>query len=446
MKRVRKLFSNTVILLLVAALAIGLTILLSHRAVEPITQQDPTVTITSVAATKTPSSVPTATPMATETPVIIPVIITVPPSPTPAPTSTPFSISSFERQAAKSTFGFVFKPPQEIPNTQSPDGFDIVDWLPGSSEEVLLKGAFTLEAVNILDGAVKVYATVNEPGNIWQPVWLPEVQGVAYISLDIQTGKQNLMLGQGEGSKTALLSSNASLPLIPLASLKQGNGLAVFSQDGQRIRRVSSDGTEADSLPASFNALLRLEQKTAKTFHYIAIQPDGNWFAYYNSEDFQLFNHHTGEIREIDLGGSGFEKLWVMYAKWSPDGQKLALIVTTGATPIDFSNLYILDWSTGKSYKVNVSFNFVTDIAWAPDSKHLLFEAVVDQKEGSDINALFITNISTSSEILPVPVSITGLGSNFGGGLSWSVDGRTILAKYANDLGVALYRIEVTAP
>lgn len=443
MKRVRNLFSNSVILLLVAALAIGLTLLLSRRTVESITQQDPTVTTTSVAVTETPIPLPTATPIATETPVIIPVIITVPPSPTPAPTSTPFSISSFERQAAKSTFGFMFKSPQEVPNTRNPDGFDIVDWLPGSSNEVLLKGAFTLEVVNILDGSVKVYATVNEPGNIWQPVWLSEVQGVTYISLDIQAGKQNLMLGQGEG-KTALLSSNASLPLIPLASLKQGNGLAVFSQDGQRIRRVSSDGKEADSLPVSFDLLLRLEQKIAKTFHDITIQPDGNWFAYYNSEDFQLFNPNTGEIREIDLGGSGFEKLWVMYAKWSPNGQKLALIVTAGGIPIDFSNLYILDWSNSKSYKVDVPFNFVSDVAWAPDNKHLLFEAVVDQKEGSDINALFITDTSTKSEILPVSVPITGLGSNFGGGLSWSADGRTVLAKYANDLGVALYRIEVT--
>jgi hypothetical protein len=124
----------------------------------------------------------------------------------------------------------------------------------------------------------------------------------------------------------------------------------------------------------------------------------------------------------------------------------LALIVVEGDTPVSYSDLYILEWPDGKGYQIKENYDFLHDIAWAPDSKHLLLQVDIGNKDGHSILALFITNVFESSEILPVPIPIDGLSSGYrGGGLSWSPDGRKVLVQYFDGQEVALYRIDVTA-
>jgi hypothetical protein len=427
-KKVRAFWGNALALILFLALGLGAVLFLRAQSHRPAGQQEP--------GTVTAPISPLDTPQATRVPTVIPVIITTIPTPTPAPSPTP--TPTFEPLSDKPIMGFVFKPPQEVPNTQYPDGFDIVDWLPDSSEEVLLHGARTLETVNISNGTVKRYAQVKAPGNIFQPIWLREVQGVVYLSSDAQTDKTDLWLGQA-GGKTEILLSDVDAPLIPL---QKGLGVIIYDKKGKALKSISPD--KQNLKPAPQSATLPFPQKEAGKLLNTAYQPEEDWGAYYNYYEFWLVNSMTGEVRPIDLGGDEFAPLWAMEAKWSPDGQKLALIVTQGPPSIHFSDLYILEWPAGTLRKIEDTFTYVTDIAWAPDSKHLLLEAVIDQKDGMDVNALYITDVSTPSDSLPVPIPIEGLGSNFGGGLSWSTDGQAVLVKYANDLSVALYKIEVT--
>lgn len=95
--------------------------------------------------------------------------------------------------------------------------------------------------------------------------------------------------------------------------------------------------------------------------------------------------------------------------------------------------------------KVNDTFQFIKDVAWAPDGQHLLLQPVIGEKDGFSVLALYITNVLKTSDILPVPIPIEGLSSGvIDGGLSWSPDGRKVLVHYSDNTGSALYGIEVT--
>lgn len=430
MQKIKSLFNNTLTLILLLALGSGVIWFLSSQTRQPITQQEPQTTTVPVSPIDTPAS--------TRTPTVIPVVVTIFPTPTPAPSPTP--TPTFEPLSDKPIMGFVFKPPQEIPNTRNSVGYyEIIEWLPGNLAEVLVEGPLTLETVNVLSGTTKIYATFNAPGTIDQPTWLPEAEGVAYLASDIQTNKTNLWLGK-VGSKPEILLSDVQAPLIPI---EKGRGVAVYHKSDRAMKAVSP--SKQNLRPAPQPASVPFPQMMPGKLLNTAYQPGGDWIAYYNVDGFRLVNSKTGEVRLVDLGERENEPLWAFDAKWSPDGQKLALIITRDRATFDFTDLYILEWPTGTLHKVGDDFDFVTDIAWAPDSRHLLLKAVIGQKDGFNINALYITDVLTFSEIVPVPIPIEGL-AGFGDSLSWSPDGKTVLVQYFNGQEVALYRIDVTTP
>jgi hypothetical protein len=428
-KKVGDFLGNALALILFLALGLGAVLFLRAQTYQPAGQQEP--------GTATALISPLDTPQATRVPTVIPVIITTIPTPTPAPSPTP--TPTFEPLSDKPIMGFVFKPPQEISNTRNSVGYyQIVEWLPGNSEVVLIKGPLTLKTINVLSGVAEQYAVVSEPGNIYQPIWLPEAQGVAYLSHDSQTNETNLWLGQA-GSKAIQLLANVQPPLVPL---ERGHGVAVYSKSEKAMKAISPN--ERDPKPSPQPITIPIPQATSEKLLKTAYQPGGDWIAYYNSEGFQLVNSKSKETQVIDLGSSESPPLWVMDAKWSFDGQKLALIVTQGQFPIPFSDLYILEWPTRTLLKIEDTFTYVTDIAWAPDSKHLLLKPIIDEKDGFAITALYITDISAPPEFVPVPIPIEGLSAATNS-LSWSPDGQTVLVEYFDGQENALYRIEVTS-
>lgn len=444
MTKLKNFFSHALTLILLLVLGVILVLFLSNRVMQPTSEQGVPVTSAELAfqspvQTAKPVALPTETPAATRTPDIVPVIITLFPTPTSAPSPTP--TPTFEPLSDKPIMGFVFKSPQEVPNTRDPVGpFEIVEWLPNNSKEVLIKGPLSLETVNVLSGTSKLYATVKEPGNIRQPVWLPDTQGIAYLSRDFQTNKTNLLLGKVK-NKPELLLSDVQPPLIPIQNRR---GIAVYSKPDKVMKGVSLNKQLLSAVPAVLDRLPQSERSGFEAIPYTAVQPNGDWIAHYNIEGLQLVNSRTGEIKIINLGGNESEPLWAQDVKWSPDGQKMALIVTQGEFPIPFSDLFILDWPSGTLQKLGDTFAYITDVAWAPDSRHILLKPIIDEKDGFAITALYITDVSAvPSELVPVPIPIEGLtGSS--GSLSWSPDGRTVLVEYFDGQETALYKIEVT--
>jgi hypothetical protein len=370
--------------------------------------------------------------------VVIGVIVTVFPTPTEAPTLTP--TPTFEPLSDKPIMGYVFSSPQEIPNTRnSIGGYEIIDWLPNSSEEILVQDPLSFKTINVFNGEVKQYATFDAPGEDRPLVWLTDVEGVAYLAVDSQTRQVNLWLGQAGKPDPTLLLADVTVPLI---SVNKGKGVAVYHKPSQTMQVISPDKFNLNPPPQPLD--FAFPYKEVGGLKHTAYQPQGDWVVYYGANGMWMANTVSKEIKLIDLGGNKANLLWPKEVKWSLDGKKLALTLIQGHDMYDFSHIYVLDWPSSALHKVNDSFKYVTGIAWAPDSQHLLFKASIDQKDGRDINALFITNVSTSTELLPVPIPIQGLTSRFGESLSWSIDGQIALVSYFNDTGVALYQIKIS--
>lgn len=431
MQKIKDFFSNTFTLILLLVLGLGVILFLSNQTRQPITQQAPqTITVTVS---------PADTPALTRTPTVIPVVVTIFPTPTPAPSPTP--TPTFEPLSDKPIMGFVFKSPQEVPNTRNSVGYwEIVEWLPDSSEEVLVKGPLTLETINVISGTLNTYATISEPGNIRNPVWLPEDQSVAYLARDFQANKTNLLLGK-VGSKSELLLSNVEPPVIPIDNKRS---VAVYSKNDGSMKGVSPTRQESIVVPAALNSLPRSERSGFEAIPHTTTQPNGDWIAHYNIDGLRLINSKSEERRDINLGGDEFNPLWAIDAKWSPDGRKLALIVTEGGFPTSFSDLYILEWPAGTLRKVEDGFAYVTDVAWAPDSQHLLLKPIINEQDGFAVTALYLTDISMPSEFVPIPIPVEGLTAT-SASLSWSPDGQTILVEYFDGQETAIYKINVIA-
>ncbi|NJN97307.1 MAG: hypothetical protein HC875_26100 [Anaerolineales bacterium] len=234
-KKLKNFFSPILTLVGLLVLGLILTLFFSQRGVQAPTKPGAPATTPALAfqaARETPTPVVAATITPTATSEVIPVIITTFPTPTPAPSPSP--TPTFEPLSDKPIMGFVFKPPQEIAITRNSIGQnEIVEWLPNSSEEILLKGPVSLSTVNVKNGTIKEYARVNEPGNLYQPVWLPEENGVAYLSFDLKTNQQNLWVGKGDG-QTEQIASDVVPPLIPLDKnnvgiLKRNSDIVILS-------------------------------------------------------------------------------------------------------------------------------------------------------------------------------------------------------------------------
>ncbi|NJN97306.1 MAG: hypothetical protein HC875_26095 [Anaerolineales bacterium] len=153
----------------------------------------------------------------------------------------------------------------------------------------------------------------------------------------------------------------------------------------------------------------------------------------------QLIDTTNNKSHFIDFG----QNKWVWLARWSSDGRKLALLVTEGMPPVDYSHLYILEWPENKFYQIGTDkFNFVTEMAWAPNSSHLLFLPVIDYQDGVETIGLYITDVVNPSETAPIPIPVEGL-IGYKGSLSWAPDGKKILVEYLNKSEYSLYQVDV---
>ena len=157
-----------------------------------------------------------------------------------------------------------------------------------------------------------------------------------------------------------------------------------------------------------------------------------------------LLNVDSGQVCELNLFGrddpNDWRKSWAMIGHWSPNGRYLAVVRTKGPPPIDFSDLIVLDTATGKLYQADATKfspsdlelqgkHYISDVAWAPDSRHLATIGRVDPAGGKSmpaIDRLFVLDFLTGKAI---QVSPEELGPNIESDLLWSDDGLHLLVE-----------------
>ncbi|MBI5953215.1 MAG: hypothetical protein HY865_16290 [Chloroflexi bacterium] len=151
-----------------------------------------------------------------------------------------------------------------------------------------------------------------------------------------------------------------------------------------------------------------------------------------------LLDMNTGKLCVLDFRNPSSGSLHrSLYAQWSPNGRYLAIVRGIGGFPASSIDLVTLDTETGNLYTLAFApdapgMHYVWDIAWAPDSYHLVAIGKVYDFPGcaskcrEEIDRLYLVDFISGKADLIFP-SFQVSGGDVGENLAWSPDGTKIL-------------------
>ncbi len=431
-------------LAVVALLAVGLGLLFRGQRPAPVAT-GPTATATAqppvtqeVAATPTTMIVPTGTaPASTPVPGLVPTEI-APPEPT---TSLP------------GLDDYLFGEPQVV-LTNPRRYIGIAGWLPDSEHLLITRGdperplREFIETFNVRTGDVR---RLGERDSLSvKPLWLPAMQEVAYTDW---VGKEYRALYTSRGETAERQTIATKLSSLHIGADPRGQQIVFFTEAaGERPQLWDVQRETVQSLPFILAPLAYTTGPMMPSPYLIAWHPSEDKVAFYNNYHFFMADLNTGRMPEVDLGDWNGLELWAMEAQWSPDGRYLALLVTVGDLPVPFVDLAVLDTDTGKFHMLdrdpqdkNIS---LSDVAWAPDSQHLLIlgELTWQEREAEDVSSHLYLVDALTGKFRPI-LSNHALGGGDGGwNLAWSPDGQRLAVNCPTSEEGRLCVIAVTAP
>ncbi|MBO9394957.1 hypothetical protein [Caldilinea sp.] len=367
---------------------------------------------------------------------------TLPPYPPPAtPTVVPMPVPPclFAGQPAPAEPG----PPLEAYRFSEPrvvlthtGAIGIASWLPNGQHLLITRdipgtNRQFIETFNVRTGELNTYA--EREGGSGKPVWLPALKAVAYITLMAEKDQEQpliyhpeLWLSYGDPQQVERLTSDIS---GALAVEPGGKRLWYFSRsEPDRPQVFDGESRVIQTVPWNVAAWKYPKPELEWAIRYrspqfiMAWHPDGTQAVLYSQFWTFLLDVQTNQVCELTLG-EYTEAMeippWPLEAQWSPDGRYLAFI-TTGHLDLPFerTELTILDMATGERRTlspgpdIEPGRHYVTDLAWAPDSRYLAVLGIVRMTEmGSEKAGVFIVDASTGEfqRIFPE--------HDFGGGL-----------------------------
>lgn len=164
--------------------------------------------------------------------------------------------------------------------------------------------------------------------------------------------------------------------------------------------------------------------------------PDLRWLALLTLESTYLADAQLGTLCKIDLGMVGEVPRRAFAAKWSPDGQWLAM-QTTAARPgelFPFMNETLLNMNTGGLQYAPVDQD-VFEAEWAADSRRLLLLLDASKQRGVPGSSLALLDIVTN-KVEPILAGwYFASGGSLGLQMAWSNDGQGIAISCPLDSG-----------
>jgi Tol biopolymer transport system component len=366
---------------------------------------------------------------------------------------------------------YTFSEPKVV--LTEPDGmFSISEWLP-DSQRVLVertvaeKGQVSSNSIELFN-PVKVKTQIYAETFYGLPIWVSSLDSILYQEFVAESGSYdasgNYIPPSSDTAHVLLLLSNGNPNNTQTIDDSQYNHFRV-SQNNHPTSVYSSpavkpDGSEIVYLKANgeiyqfysrkisqgqfdTEQLLPIDSNILKnntiTRYEMAWRPYteqiffvGNADYYGRAQEF-LFDMNTGKFCTFNFGLSSW------FARWSPNGRYLAIIRGGAWFPIDFSDLAVLDTATGNLYTMAFSpdvegRHYVWDIAWAPDSYHLVAIGQVGAYQHcapncmDDVNRMYLVDFISGKADLIFP-SFQFSSGDIGENLAWSPDGTKILAQ-----------------
>ena len=343
---------------------------------------------------------------------------------------------------------YTFSEPQVV-LTDSDNLYDIVEWLPDNQWVLLTQDLYkdknkilqqSIELYNPQTGGTQVFAIRNQTDE--PPSWQPELNAVVYPVMNVIGNDEvnhrykftrQIWVSQGNPQATQLIADN--LPQFYVA-VKPGGSEITYLSDKQIAKR-NGLLKEIPSVPFNLDQWDHSKIRNGSPVSYkMSWQPGTSLIFLYSSGDLEggytfILDSNTGQVCELNLSG------WAGRAHWSPNGRYLAITRYQGIRPTDSSDLAILDAVTGNLYTMRVTSqdvegrHYVSDIAWAPDNRHILVTGSVLPFQGTgqpDSRGLYLVDfISGQSDyILPTYRFSAGSGRS---NLAWSPDGSKLLVR-----------------
>lgn len=372
-------------------------------------------------------------------------------SPLPTPpsqvTPTPSKTSSTE---------FVFGEPKVV--FRSSSAINMIELLPDSDEILLTlrqSGIITetIITLNFISGEQRVFG--QRLGDPAKPVWLNEHQLVAFTARtsleELQHGLWINKAGESQAKQPAMLD-------IHPAILAYGDQVLVGAENVNQTRLVDRFGRAVDGNLLDLRALgFDLGDLHRTTSFIMEKAPSDARIALFDNQKFVIANLDSGETKEVNLGTKNTEFAtglrWAMLARWSPNGRYIAMITTiSDDLPVHFTELAVWDSKTGDLHFIgpspflrpeqwNWELDFITDIAWAPDSYHLAVMKPVRRDEfGIRYDGIYMVRIDQDD--LRSILERYEFGGKWGGILRWSSDGASVIAACPEMIGVEPFTFE----
>jgi len=357
---------------------------------------------------------------------------------------------------------YVFSEPQVVLTADS--SIDIVEWLP-DNERALITQIFqdnsqqNIELFNPQTGEIQIYATRHRTEQ--HPKWMSASNAVLYSDTTvIKSAKANgmnlppyefqrqLWISRGDPKNAQLIEDDRLIANgISEFSIvvKPGKNQVVYrSYEDKKLSKRTATLTGLQSVIFDPSQWEHRKDFPQSGYYNMAWRPNASQILLYNVGDVGgytfLFDADTGQICEIDLGSEGSENGWADIARWSPDGKYLAVIRTWGRRPVETSDLVVLNTMSGKLDEMKIippdieGAHFVNDVAWAPDSQHLvaIAQSLIRNQTTyayDKISNLYLVDF-LSGQAHQIPSSNEKLGSGLGKtNLIWSDDGSQLLVK-----------------
>jgi len=387
-------------------------------------------------------AVPIVTPPPTRpaTPTVVPTRITPPPLQTPTQPASPLLTPTPPRATPSPPVPWPTAPPYTPPPGWTNVTLDrihsgeptvvlthtalikVIEWLPDSQRLLLELGTGEFPLTNRIITLDVVTGGVVEYGRRLDrdiaPVWVEQAQGVVF-DFWIPDSPPELRFGRAVGQVRILDQADA----YPAVHRPSGRVLYVPIGATLQAREVAS----GQAVPPPFQAELL-------PFGVLRADPQGRWLvSLWRRLERQgvvyLADMSQGTMRQIELSDprQPYSEWWSREAVWSPDGQRLAVIMGWWWNRLRASKVAILEPESGNWHWLNLPSQFVDEVDWAPDGRHLLVKAGYEYDAQSQPlpNAFWLVD-ATTGDFHPFNLFSLQYPSSGNYFMAWSSDGKRL--------------------
>lgn len=297
-------------------------------------------------------------------------------------------------------------------------GVPILGWLPDNQRAIVIANElFEIQTLDVSTGVTVSYGSTGPTSA--KVVWLTRYEKMAFL----RTTPEGIFLN--------ISSGEASQPIVPTtrrlnrdAIASNGNQVMVLEMGASMPRLFDGAGDEVSLAPIDLHlfGINPIDPYTLGPF--MEWHPYDSRVAIWGKQGFVVYDTISGNVTPYDLHTD--QGYWALSAKWSPNGQKIALAYAQYDPPFNIMWLKILDVASGSLASLTLPLHYISDIAWAPNSMQLLVGGHRIFQADRQFEVYLVDVYTKESR------KISSISQNFltGSGdtsLAWSNDGTKVL-------------------